>query len=66
MGRECDPGHDPDQAQCEQLDQVAALLAGAPDAALAERVYREHDWLRVTPTVLSFVRGTPVEIAVAP
>jgi hypothetical protein len=42
---------------------VAALLCGSPDATLAQRVYREHDWLRVTPTVLSFATGVPVEVA---
>jgi hypothetical protein len=66
VGRECGPGHDPDQTLIERLDEVASLLAGAPDAALAERVYREHEWLRVTPTVVSFASGEPVEVTVAP
>ena len=46
----------------ERLDQVAATLAGVPDGAVAERVYREHPWLRVTPTLLSFADGAPVEV----
>jgi hypothetical protein len=45
-----------------RFDSVAAALAGAPDATTAARVYREHDWLRVTRTVLSFADGAPVEI----
>jgi hypothetical protein len=65
VGRECGPGHDPGPELTERLDEVASLLGGTPDAALAERVYREHEWVRVTPTVLSFARGAPVEVAVA-
>jgi hypothetical protein len=63
LGRECGPGQDPSPAWAEQLDRVSGQLAGTPDAALAARVYREHDWLRVTPTILSFADGTPREIA---
>jgi hypothetical protein len=62
IGRECGPGHELASEWAEQLDQVARLLAGAPDAPLAQRVYRERDWLRVTPTVLSMLRGGPVEV----
>src|SRR5215831_8580620 len=54
LGRECGPGKDPSPAWAERLDRVSAELAGTPDAALAARVYRGHDWLRVTPTILSF------------
>jgi Transglutaminase-like superfamily len=64
IGRECGPGHELASEWAEQLDQVARLLAGAPDAPLAQRVYRERDWLRVTPTVLSMLRGGPVEVDV--
>jgi hypothetical protein len=64
VGRECGPGHELASEWAERLDQVARLLAGAPDAPLAQRVYRERDWLRVTPTVLSMLRGGPVEIDV--
>ena len=46
----------------ERLDEVAATLAGAPDGAVAERVYRDHPWLRVTRTLLSFADGAPVEV----
>jgi hypothetical protein len=62
IGRDCGPGHELASEWAEQLDQVARLLAGAPDAPLAQRVYRERDWLRVTPTVLSMLRGGPVEV----
>src|SRR5262249_10556721 len=48
-----------------ELDAVAGALAGTPDTALARRVYAEHDWLRVTPTVLSFASGAPVELSLA-
>ncbi len=64
IGRECGPGQDPSPASAEKLDRVTSLLAGTPDAALAARVYRENDWLRVTPTILSFADGQPREIAV--
>lgn len=64
IGRECGPGHELASEWAEQLDQVARLLAGAPDAPLAQRVYRERDWLRVTPTVLCMLRGGPVEVDV--
>jgi hypothetical protein len=64
IARECGPGQDVPPASAEKLDRVTRLLAGTPDAALAARVYRENDWLRVTPTVLSFADGQPREIAV--
>ena len=62
IGRECGPGHDLAPEWAAQLDEVAGLLCGSPDAALAQRVYREHPWLRVTPTVLTMFSGAPVEI----
>lgn len=62
VGRSCGPGHDPHPAVAAQLDEVAALLHGSPDAAGARRAYQEHEWLRVTPTVLSFASGQPVEV----
>lgn len=65
IGRECGPDRDLAPEWNARLDEVAGLLGGAPDAALAERVYRERAWLRVTPTVLSFASGAPVEIALA-
>ena len=64
LGRECGPGQDPSPAWTERLDRVTGQLTGTPDAALAARVYRENDWLRVTPTVLSFADGVPREITV--
>ena len=65
VGREFGPGHDPDPEWAARLDDVAALLGGSPDAVLAERVYREHEWLQVTPSILSFANGPPVEIRIA-
>ena len=62
VGRELGPGAVVPPAWAERLDAVAARLAGAPDAAVAERVYRESEWLRVTPTVLSFDGDPPVEV----
>ena len=62
IGRDCGPGRDPSIEVAEQLDAVAARLYGAPDAATARGVYREHPWLQVTPTVLSFASGAPVEV----
>jgi len=64
VGRECGPGQEPTADLAAQLDDVAALLHGSPDATLARRVYRERAWLRVTPTILSFATGTPLEIEV--
>ena len=64
VGREFGPGHDPDPLWAARFDEVAALLGGSPDAALAQRVYREHEWLRVTPSILSFANGPPVEVQI--
>jgi hypothetical protein len=63
VGRELGPGSTVPPATATRFDAVAAELAGSPDATTAARVYREHEWLRVTPTVLSFVDGAPVEVA---
>jgi len=41
--------------------RVANLLHAAPDESLAHRVYRENRWLRITPTVVSFLKVTPTE-----
>jgi hypothetical protein len=64
VGRDCGPGQEPSARVAAQLDGVAALLHGSPDATLARRVYREHDWLRVTPSIVSFASGAPAEIEV--
>jgi hypothetical protein len=65
VGREMGPHlPDVDARHAAMLDPVAERLAGAPDAAVARDVYARHAWLRVTPTVLSFVGGAPVELAV--
>lgn len=64
VGREFGPDHDPDPVWAARFDEVAALLGGSPDAALAQRVYREHEWLRVTPSILSFANGPPVEVEI--
>jgi hypothetical protein len=65
-GREFGPGRDIPRQWAEELDKVAGLLRGTPDADLAQRVYRENRWLKVTPTVLSFASGVPTEVAVLP
>jgi hypothetical protein len=62
VGRELGPGSTVSPALAERFDAVAAALAGSPDAATAARVYREHEWLRVTPTVLSFAEHPPAEV----
>ena len=62
VGRELGPGATVPAALAERFDVVAAALHGSPDAETAARVYREHPWLRVTPTVLSFSDGPPVEV----
>jgi hypothetical protein len=61
-GRELGPGSIVPPAIAERFDAVAALLAGSPDATTAAHVYREHEWLRVTPTVLSFGEQPPAEV----
>jgi hypothetical protein len=62
IGRELGPGSTVPAEWADRFDQVAAMLAGAPDGAVAERVYRDHPWLPVTPTMLSFADGPPVEV----
>jgi hypothetical protein len=66
IGREFGPGREPSEDHTRALDAVAAELCGTPDAARAERVCREHAWLQVTPTVLSFARGALVEVGIEP
>jgi hypothetical protein len=63
VGRELGPGADIPAAWLAEFDAVAAALRGAPDGDLARRIYAAHDWLRVTPRVLSFESGVPVELA---
>ena len=53
----------PDRAR--DLDDIARMLRGAPGAHDAARVYREHAWVRVTPTLLTIRNGSPVEVAVS-
>jgi hypothetical protein len=65
VGRELGPGATVPASSLAKLDAVAGALRGAPDAGLARQVYAEHDWLRVTPTVLSFTSGVPVELTLA-
>jgi hypothetical protein len=62
VGRGLVPGAVVPDALAERFDGVAAALAGVPDASTAARVYREQPWLRVTPTVLSFQDGAPIEV----
>jgi hypothetical protein len=65
IGRELGPGATVPASWLAQFDAVARALEGAPAAGLARRMYAEHDWLRVTPTVLSFASGAPVELTLA-
>jgi hypothetical protein len=62
VGRELGPGTDLPARWLAELDGVAEALRGAPDGALARRIYAERDWLRVTARVLSFESGVPVEL----
>ena len=62
VGRDLGPGATVPPALAERFDVVAAALEGSPDADTAARVYREHAWLHVTPTVLSFADGAPTEV----
>ena len=62
IGRELGPGSTVPAEWSERFDRVAASLAGAADGTLAERIYREESWLRVTPRILSFADGAPVEV----
>jgi hypothetical protein len=59
VGRGLGPGQDVPTQWLEQFDKVAALLHGAPDEEVVHRVL-----LRVTPTVASFLSGTPSEVAI--
>ena len=62
VGRALGPGATVPADLAARFDVVAATLGGSADAATAARVYREHEWLRVTPTVLSFFDGAPSEV----
>lgn len=66
VGRDLVPGRDVPGQWLHEFDKITSLLRGAPDEEMAHRVYRENDWVRVTPTVLSFLSGTPTEVAVLP
>jgi hypothetical protein len=62
LGRELGPGATVPAPWLAEFDAVAGALAGTPDAGLARRIYAEHEWLRVTPNVLSFASGVPEEL----
>src|SRR5262249_2566682 len=62
VGRELGPGTDVPPPWLTKFDTVAAALHGAPEASRARQTYAEHDWLRVTSSVLSFQNGAPVEL----
>jgi hypothetical protein len=66
VGRELIPGQDVPGQWAEKFDKVTGLLRGAPDANLARRVYDEDGWLKVTPTVLSFLNAVPTEVVIRP
>jgi hypothetical protein len=58
------PGRDVPRRWSEAFDEIAGRLRGAPDAELAQRVYREFDWIRIPSTVVSLLNGVPTEVAV--
>ena len=62
IGRDFGPGRGVPPAHAPAIDAVAARLEGVPDGALAEAVYREHPWLQVPATILSFAGGEPREV----
>jgi len=64
LGHHWGPGQDPSPELVAKVDEVAGLLSGSPDAALAQSVYRERAWLQVTPSILSFASGAPMELDV--
>ena len=64
VGRELGPGAPVPADLAARFDAIASQLAGAADGARAAQVYAEHPWLRVTPTIVSFADGTPVELDV--
>ena len=63
IGRKLTRGTEVPEEWAARFDAVATQLRGTPDAEVAARVYREHAWLRVTPTVVSFADGEGVEVA---
>lgn len=65
VGREFAPGQGVPRHIEESLDTVARLLGGAPGVDLAQKVYNDNEWLKVTPSVLSFPNGVPTEISLS-
>lgn len=66
IGRDLGPGRPVPPAHLPALDAVAARLHGSPDGDVAEAVYREHAWLQVPATILSFAGGAPREVPSRP
>jgi hypothetical protein len=62
IGRDFGPGRPVPAVHLPALDAVAARLHGSPDADTAEAVYREHAWLQVPATIVSFAGGAPREV----
>jgi hypothetical protein len=66
IGRDFGPGRSVPPAHLPALDAVAARLHGSPDGDAAEAAYREHPWLQVPATILSFAGGEPREVPSRP
>jgi hypothetical protein len=62
IGRDFGPGRPVPPAHRPAIDAVAARLHGSPDGDIADHVYREHAWLQVPATILSFAGGEPREV----
>jgi hypothetical protein len=69
VGRQFGP-HAPEvpAETAEHIDGLAHALRGSPDAGEATRVYREREWVRMTPTIFSlefptgWPNGVPAEV----
>jgi hypothetical protein len=63
--REFRPGAPVPAAWLGRLDRLADALAGEPASpAAAKAIVATHSWARLTPTVLAFPDGNPVEVRI--
>jgi hypothetical protein len=65
LARELRPGADIPPAAASRFDEIAAVANGDPPWSIIRAMYEHDEALRVPPTVLSFPRGVPVEVAVS-